>query len=40
VASRRAIEANGGVLLEEFVKPKSLGGRHGLRYRVSLHDAG
>jgi predicted acetyltransferase len=39
VASRRVIEANGGVLLEEFVKPKSLGGTRGLRYRVSLHDA-
>ena len=34
VASRRAIEANGGVLVEEFIKPLQLGGNHGLRFRI------
>lgn len=38
VASQRVIEANGGALVEEFVKPQALGGTLGLRYRVSLHD--
>lgn len=36
--SRRVIEANGGVLIEEFTKPVSLGGTPGLRYRISLND--
>jgi predicted acetyltransferase len=36
VGSQRVIEANGGVLVEEFIKPKSLGGTRGLRYRVNL----
>ena len=34
LASRRVIEKNGGVLFEEFVKPKSLGGTVGVRYRI------
>lgn len=34
--SRRVIEANGGVLVEQFVKPASLGGTPGLRYRIQL----
>lgn len=34
--SQRVIEANGGVLIEEFVRPAALGGGPGLRYRVSL----
>jgi predicted acetyltransferase len=38
VPSQRVIEANGGVLVEEFVKPAALGGKRGLRYRVNLHD--
>jgi predicted acetyltransferase len=38
VASQRVIEANGGVLIEEFVTLPALGGRRELRYRVSLHD--
>ena len=33
-ASQRVIEANGGVLVEEFIKPKELGGTMGLRYRI------
>lgn len=36
VASRRVIEANGGVLIEEFIKPEQFGGKTGLRYRISL----
>ena len=35
-ASRRVIEANGGVLVEEFVTPASLGGKVHVRYRVRL----
>jgi predicted acetyltransferase len=38
VGSQRVIEANGGVLFEEFIKPKALGGTRGLRYRVILND--
>ena len=36
VASQRVIEANGGVLIEEFVTPPSLGSTAKLRYRVAL----
>lgn len=35
-ASRRVIEANGGVFVEEFVTPPALGGRRHLRYRVAV----
>ena len=35
-ASRRVIEANGGVLVEEFEKPPSLGGGPELRFSVPL----
>ena len=34
--SRRVIEANGGVLLERFVKPPQFGSAPGLRYRLPL----
>jgi len=37
-ASKRVIEACGGVLVEEFVTPAALGSRRELRYRVTLHD--
>ncbi len=36
VASRRVIEANGGVLIEKFNKPASHGGAPSLRFRISL----
>jgi predicted acetyltransferase len=36
VASQRVIEANGGVLVEEFHKPAQHGGAPGLRYRIAL----
>jgi predicted acetyltransferase len=35
-ASRRVIEANGGVLVERFQKPASHGGAIGLRFRIAL----
>jgi predicted acetyltransferase len=37
--SRRVIEANGGVLVETFTRPASLGGTTGLRYRIDLASA-
>jgi len=36
VASRRVIEANGGVLVEQFQMPASHGGVPGLRFRMAL----
>ena len=38
--SRRVIETNGGVLVEEFVTLPSLGGQTKVRYRVQLLDGG
>lgn len=35
-ASQRVIEANGGILVERFVKPVQFGSTPGLRYRVAL----
>jgi len=35
-ASRQVIIANGGVLLEEFIKPQQFGSKPGLRYRIAL----
>src|SRR5262249_44136118 len=34
LASRRVIEANGGVFVEEFTTPASVGGQRDCRYRV------
>jgi hypothetical protein len=31
-----ATEANGGVLVERFIKPAQFGGTEGLRYRIAL----
>jgi predicted acetyltransferase len=36
VASQKVIEANGGVLIERFMKPTQYGGTEGLRYRIAL----
>ena len=36
VASQRVIMANGGVLVEEFIKPHQFGNKPGLRYRIAL----
>jgi predicted acetyltransferase len=38
VASQRVVEANGGVLVEEFVTPPFLGAQRKLRYRVQLES--
>jgi predicted acetyltransferase len=39
VASQKVIQANGGVLVEEFVMTSSHGGGVGLRYRIALNEA-
>ena len=36
VASRRVIEANAGVVVEEFVRPQMYGGTPAVRYRIAL----
>lgn len=36
IASQRVIEANGGELVERFVKPPQFGSTPGLRYRIML----
>ncbi len=33
-ASQRVIEANGGILVEHFIKPPQFGGKPGLRFRI------
>ncbi len=40
VPSRRVIQANGGVFVEEFTKPAPLGGTLGWRYRIMVPSAG
>jgi len=37
--SRRVIEANGGVLVEEFVTTAAYGGKRELRYRIDTQSA-
>jgi predicted acetyltransferase len=36
IASQRVIVANGGTLVERFLKPKQYGGSPGLRYHIAL----
>lgn len=36
VASQRVIAANGGTLVEKFIKPAQFGSKPGLRYRIAL----
>jgi RimJ/RimL family protein N-acetyltransferase len=36
--SQRVITANGGMLVEEFIKEAMWGGQAGLRFRIALHD--
>ena len=38
--SRRVIEANGGILVEGFFKPKAYGSTESLRFRIALADPG
>ncbi len=40
VASQRVVEANGGVLVEEFIKPPQFGSKPGLRYRIYRPEGG
>jgi predicted acetyltransferase len=35
-ASRRVIEANGGVLIERFQRPAQYGGTDAVRYQIAL----
>jgi predicted acetyltransferase len=39
IASQRVIEANGGVLVEHFIKPQQFGCRPGLRFRITFTPA-
>jgi predicted acetyltransferase len=36
IASQRVILANGGVLVEQFIKSPQYGSKPGLRYRIAL----
>jgi predicted acetyltransferase len=36
IASQRVIEANGGILVEHFIKPQQFGCKPGLRYRITF----
>jgi predicted acetyltransferase len=36
IASRKIVEANGGVLFERFQYPVEYGGKDGLRFRIDL----
>ena len=36
IASQRVIEANGGVLVEHFIKPQQFGCKPGLRFRIAF----
>jgi predicted acetyltransferase len=38
--SRRVIEANGGMVVERFFKPKAYGGAESLRFRITLAETG
>jgi predicted acetyltransferase len=39
VASQRVIEKNGGVMVEQFMKPVQFGGKPGLRFRITRPPA-
>lgn len=39
-ASQKVIAANGGMLVERFVKPAAYGGKPSVRYRISVDRAG
>jgi predicted acetyltransferase len=36
IASQRVIEANGGLLVEHFIKPQQFGSKPGLRFRLTF----
>jgi predicted acetyltransferase len=39
IASQRVIEANGGILVEHFIKPQQFGCKPGLRFRITFTPA-
>jgi predicted acetyltransferase len=39
VASRRVVERNGGVLVEQFIRPAAYGRTPAVRYRVTLRES-
>jgi predicted acetyltransferase len=36
IASQHVIEANGGILVEHFIKPQQFGCKPGLRFRITF----
>jgi predicted acetyltransferase len=36
ISSQRVIEANGGILVEHFIKPAQFGCKPGLRFRITF----
>ena len=38
IASRRVVERNGGVLVEQFTRPAAYGNTPALRYRITLRE--
>jgi predicted acetyltransferase len=38
IASRRVVERNGGVLVEQFIRPAAYGSTPALRYRITLRE--
>jgi len=39
IASRRVVERNGGVLVEQFIRPAAYGSTTALRYRITLRES-
>jgi predicted acetyltransferase len=39
IASRRVVERNGGVLVEQFIRPAAYGSTPALRYRITLRES-
>jgi predicted acetyltransferase len=39
IASRRVVERNGGVLVEQFIRPAAYGSVPALRYRITLRES-
>ena len=39
IASRRVVERNGGVLVEQFIRPAAYGSTPAMRYRITLRES-
>jgi predicted acetyltransferase len=39
IASRRVVERNGGVLVEQFIRPAAYGSTPALRYRINIRES-